>query len=72
MEGQLILILSGAYIGFLPEHFAQSRVDDGSLRVLAPSAFGYQAPFSLAVRRGRSKEPLVLKFRETLRRALPD
>ncbi|MGH8778481.1 LysR family transcriptional regulator [Paraburkholderia sp.] len=70
MEGQLILILSGAYIGFLPEHFAQSWVERGSLRVLSPAAFGYQASFSLVVRRGRSKEPLVVKFRDTLRREL--
>lgn len=67
MEGQLILILSGAYVGFLPEHFAQAWVDQGRLRPLAPAAFGYQAPFSLIVRRGRSKELLVQKFRETLK-----
>ncbi|PMS34985.1 transcriptional regulator [Trinickia symbiotica] len=67
MEGQLILILSGAYIGFLPEHFAQSWVERGRLRGLAPASFGYQAPFSMIVRRGRAREPLVQKFRETLR-----
>lgn len=67
MEGQLILILSGAYIGFLPEHFAQSWVERGRLRALAPTSFGYQAPFSMIVRRGRAREPLVQKFRETLR-----
>lgn len=72
MEGQLILILSGAYIGFLPEHFAQSWVERGSLRALLPAKFGYQAPFSLVVRRGRSKEPLVVRFREALRHELDE
>jgi DNA-binding transcriptional LysR family regulator len=67
MEGQLILILSGSYIGFLPEHFAQKWVDQGQLRVLMPAHFGYQAPFSLILRRGRSREPLIQKFRETLK-----
>ncbi|CAE6694125.1 putative HTH-type transcriptional regulator YahB [Paraburkholderia aspalathi] len=70
MEGQLILILSGAYIGFLPEHFAQPWVDQGRLRVLSPASFGFHAPFSLVVRRGRSKEPLVQKFRDILKRQL--
>jgi len=67
MEGQLILILSGAFIGFLPEHYAQAWVDKGRLRALAPAGFGYQAPFALIVRRGRSKEPLIQKFRDTLK-----
>jgi DNA-binding transcriptional LysR family regulator len=70
MEGQLILILSGAFIGFLPEHYAQAWVDKGRLRALAPAGFGYQAPFALIVRRGRSKEPLVQKFRDTLKEHL--
>jgi DNA-binding transcriptional LysR family regulator len=51
----------------LPEHYAQSWVDKGRLRVLAPAGFGYQAPFALIVRRGRSKEPLIQKFRDTLK-----
>ncbi|GAB3629687.1 LysR family transcriptional regulator [Pandoraea terrae] len=70
MEGQLILILSGAYIGFLPEHFAQPWVEQGRLRALIPATYGYQAPFSLALRRGRAKDPLVQKFREMLKRQL--
>ena len=45
MEAQLILVLSGAYIGYLPEHYAQPWVDQGRLRVLLPATFGYQAPF---------------------------
>ena len=37
MEAQLILVLSGAYIGYLPEHYAQSWVEQGRLRVLLPA-----------------------------------
>ncbi|CAB3806245.1 protein GbuR [Paraburkholderia caffeinilytica] len=70
MEGQLILILSGAYIGFLPEHFAQRWVDEGRLRALSPATFGFQAPFTFVLRRGRSKEPLVQKFCDILRRQI--
>ncbi|WP_233858588.1 LysR family transcriptional regulator [Paraburkholderia sp. HD33-4] len=70
MEGQLVLILSGAYIGFLPEHFAQRWVEEGRLRALSPAAFGFQAPFTSVVRRGRLKEPLIQKFRDILKRQL--
>jgi DNA-binding transcriptional LysR family regulator len=66
MEAQLILILSGAYVGYLPEHHAQQWVDQKRLKVLLPATFGYQAPFTLALRRGRSHEPLIQSFRDRL------
>ena len=73
MEAQLILVLSGAYIGYLPEHYAQPWVDQGKLRVLLPATFGYQAPFSLILRRGRTREPLIQTFRDLLKAQLnPD
>ncbi|MBH9344906.1 LysR family transcriptional regulator [Pseudomonas aeruginosa] len=67
MEAQLILILSGGYIGYLPEHYAHPWVEQGRLRALLPATFGYQAPFSLILRRGRSREPLIQAFRAQLR-----
>ena len=67
MEAQLILVLSGAYIGYLPEHYAQFWADQKRLKVLLPTTFGYQAPFSLALRRGRSREPLIQSIRDRLR-----
>ncbi|HSX88628.1 MAG TPA: LysR substrate-binding domain-containing protein, partial [Pseudomonas sp.] len=63
-------ILSGAYIGYLPEHYAQSWVEQGRLRVLLPATFGYQAPFSLILRRGRSREALLQTFRDLLKAQL--
>ncbi|MCY1404165.1 LysR substrate binding domain protein [compost metagenome] len=70
MEAQLILVLSGAYIGYLPEHYAQPWVEQKRLRTLLPATFGYQAPFSMILRRGRAKEPLILTFRDLLRAQL--
>lgn len=67
MEAQLILILSGGYICYLPEHYAHPWVEQGRLRALLPATFGYQAPFSLILRRGRSREPLIQAFRDQLR-----
>jgi DNA-binding transcriptional LysR family regulator len=45
-------------------------VDKGDLRVLSPATFGYQAPFSLIIRRGRSREPLIQTFRDRLKAQL--
>ncbi|GAC1034064.1 LysR family transcriptional regulator [Pseudomonas sp. No.21] len=70
MEAQLILVLSGAYIGYLPEHYAQPWVDQQRLRGLLPATFGYQAPFSMILRRGRAREPLIVTFRDLLRAQL--
>ncbi len=70
MEAQLILVLSGAYIGYLPEHYAQHWVEQNQLRVLSPATFGYQAPFSLILRRGRTREPLIQTFRDLLKTQL--
>jgi len=66
MEAQLALILSGKYVGYLPEHYAQTHMKEGRLRPLLPSEFGYQAPFSLICRRGRSKELFIRSMREML------
>ncbi|BFM48652.1 LysR family transcriptional regulator [Marinomonas sp. THO17] len=66
MEAQLTLILSGRYVGYLPEHYAQSFVKEGRLIPLLPSEFGYQAPFSMIFRRGRSREIFIQLMRELL------
>lgn len=67
MEAQLLLILSGSYIGYLPEHYALPWVLRKRLRALLPTEYGYQAPFSLIFRRGRSKEPLIRSMRDLIR-----
>ncbi|MGE9550670.1 LysR family transcriptional regulator [Erwinia amylovora] len=73
IEAQLILILSGRYIGYLPEHSALPWVEQGRLRVLSPQQFSYQAPFSLIYRRGRSRETLIRAFRDLVKlRTVPE
>jgi DNA-binding transcriptional LysR family regulator len=67
MEAQLMLILSGEYIGYLPEHFADRWVDAGRLQPILPASFGYLAPFSVIYRRGRLREPLILTACELIR-----
>lgn len=70
MEAQLILVLSGAYTGYLPEHYARSWVQRGRLLALLPGSFAYLAPFALIYRRGRTREPMLLALREALQAQL--
>ncbi|WP_245582654.1 LysR family transcriptional regulator [Oceanobacter kriegii] len=68
MEAQLMLILSGQYIGYLPEHYVNQWAHSNQLRCLLPSEFGYQAEFSMLYRRGRSREPFIRSMRELLQK----
>lgn len=59
MEAQAMLILSGGYLGFLPEHYAAPWVAQGRLKALLREATAYTAPFDLVTRRG-ARETKVL------------
>ncbi|WP_083815574.1 hypothetical protein [Marinomonas posidonica] len=59
-------MLSGKYVGYLPEHYAKSFVKEDRLRPILPSEFVYQAPFSMICRRGRSRELFIQTMRELL------
>ena len=43
MEAQAILILSGAYLGYLPEHYAAGWQARGLVRSLLPEELAYEA-----------------------------
>jgi len=53
MEGTLLLLLSGAYIGFLPDHYAEEWVCNGRLRVLAPERITFNDTFHIAYPRNK-------------------
>jgi LysR family transcriptional regulator, transcriptional activator for bauABCD operon len=60
VEAQAILILSGAYIGFLPNHYADRWIERDEMRRINPDQFGAQWPFCAAIRRA-STMPSILK-----------
>jgi DNA-binding transcriptional LysR family regulator len=62
MEAEAYLILSGAYLGYLPEHYAESFVRDGRLRAIRSDLLAYTAPFQIATDDNRSKTPAVTLF----------
>lgn len=55
IESQLVFIMSGAYIGLLPVHYAQSFVEQGHLRSLPVSMDNYQARIEIVMRAGQQQ-----------------
>lgn len=50
-EGAAILIQTGRFVGFLPEHFAASWVRAGQMRAVASDRYAFIAQFHLITRR---------------------
>ena len=71
MEAQAMLILSGGYLGYLPEHYAAPWVQSGQMSVLLPGELSYVSPFSLIARRASSQIQVVRQFIADLRASLP-
>ncbi|MBI1416414.1 MAG: LysR family transcriptional regulator [Limimaricola sp.] len=69
MESAALLILTGAFLGYLPEHYAAPYVAAGRMRALAPDRFGYVAQFQLAYLQDRLEVPRIAALVEALRRA---
>ncbi len=62
MEAQLILIQSGEYFGYLPEHYAAAWVTSGELRAIRPDEFSYVSHFFAVFIRQRIPNQLIKKF----------
>lgn len=68
MEGTLLLLLSGAFIGFLPTHFAEDAVRQGRLRALAPGRVAFDDRFQIVFSRDRSNRAAKLLADAIVRR----
>jgi DNA-binding transcriptional LysR family regulator len=69
MESVALFILSGRYIGFLPEHFAAQWVAVDRVRPLLERKLGYQNPIYLTIRKTEQKAPILDAFLKELHRA---
>lgn len=65
VEGSLAFILSGAHLGYLPEHIAQPWVNRGGLRAL-PGTWDFTVQFRLASHRGHPPSEAQKAFSEDL------
>ena len=68
-EALAALILSGCYIGFLPDHYVKSFVEREEMRALRPDTFYYQSGHSAIVRQSPTPSRLVETFLGCLREA---
>ncbi|MCB8838299.1 LysR family transcriptional regulator [Aurantimonas sp. VKM B-3413] len=67
MEGQAMMILSGAYVGFLPRHIGDPYVARGEMRALKPSRYSFSSQHFIAVRTGDRAHPPITAFVEEVR-----
>lgn len=65
-EGIAFLILTGSYIGFLPDHYAANWVDKGVMVPLHPERFFFDTKLALATRKGRRQHLILEHFVEAL------
>ena len=62
MEGQLILVLGGSFLGYLPAHYAAAWAKRGELRCLDDSVYGYDSTFFAVTQRSATERPTVRRF----------
>jgi DNA-binding transcriptional LysR family regulator len=67
MEAQVMMILSGRFIGYLPRHIGEDWVRRDQMRVLRPESYGFESPHFVATRRLKGEQPLVDAFIQELR-----
>jgi len=62
MEAQVMLILSGYFIGFLPRHIGESWSKQGSMRELRPQTYQFVSSHFAAYRKSDGDRQLVRSF----------
>lgn len=65
-EGIAFLILTGRYIGYLPDHFARQWVADGKIRAIKPERFRIESCYSAVTRKSARSNIIVDTFMELL------
>lgn len=68
-EAQLILIRSGSYLGYLPEHYAAPWVARGALRAVFAERLTYASTFYVITRRTRKETAVLGAFLSDLKEA---
>ncbi len=70
MEAEARLILSGRFLGYLPDHYARPYVEAGQMRAIRPDIFRYRAAFQAACDPVQAKRGLVALFLRLLKAEL--
>jgi len=67
-EGIAHLILTGKFIGYLPEHYASYWVDKGLFKPILPQQYSYQIPVMLITSKNNAATPLAQAMIEQIKR----
>ncbi|MBH1965588.1 MAG: LysR family transcriptional regulator [Comamonadaceae bacterium] len=70
-EAIATLILSGRFLGFLPDHYADAFVQRGLMRALNPKVLRYRCDFVSVLRRSPAPSRAAMAFHECLLSAHP-
>jgi DNA-binding transcriptional LysR family regulator len=62
MEAQVMMILSGHFIGFLPDHYADKWVKDGLMRAIKPRTYTFKSLHNIAYRESDAERPVIKAF----------
>jgi DNA-binding transcriptional LysR family regulator len=68
MEAQVMLILSGRFIGFLPRHIGDHWEAQGAMRALKPETYQFRSLHLAAYRREDRDRPLLRAFMKEMRK----
>lgn len=66
LDARVLLILSGAFVGFLPPHYARAWVDRGELREILPQVFGSENTFHMLTRSGATLGDAAIALRAAI------
>ncbi len=69
-EARATLILSGHYLGFLPQHLVKNWGMEHEMRALLPNQYSYCNHFSAVWRKKHSNEQIINAFTQHLHKAL--
>ena len=69
IEGLAHLVLSGHYLAFLPEHYADQWVSCGLMRSVKADEYAYVSQYEIMRRKSAARTPAELKFFDFVRAA---
>ncbi|EEY87582.1 LysR family transcriptional regulator [Acinetobacter radioresistens] len=66
-EGIAFLILTGNFMGFLPDHYARKWVESGQMKPVLEQRMHYSTPICMITRKGRRHNMILESFLEKLK-----
>jgi DNA-binding transcriptional LysR family regulator len=65
-EGIAFLILTGSFIGFLPDHYAATWVGKGQMAAIGPGRFSFDAPIAVVTAKNRRPSLILDHFMQAV------